>query len=329
MRMRRIVAPSVAEALAAVRAEMGRDAFIFATRRLRAPGWRRFFRRFDRIEVSAAVEESRAPAPARPEPPPPAGRPLALPPRRAPDPAASDPAALRRALFGPDGLPAPIGAPEPVRVRPGERRLVALVGPTGAGKTTTAAKLAAHLHLEAGWRVALLSADTFRVGGVEQLEAYARLLGLPFEVTPTPGALERALARRTETDVVLLDTSGRGHRDRRRMGDLEAFLGAARAAVGEALEVHLVLGAPTRRAEVDAILAAYRPVAGRLLLTKLDECEAMPEALQAAAATGMPLSYCCAGQSVPQDLVLAWPDRLAAGLAAHRDGQVPAAAGGG
>lgn|GEM_PF-328575 len=406
MKIKRFLADDLPSAVAAVRRELGREAVILTTRRVARPGWRRIFRRFDRIEVAAAIEEAAlavhvsrtlqgmrahpggaagdgvtaapAPEPAlRPRPLPahrppvpeaatadgafPTLRPLPSPPAvpaaaavgagteaaegdAAPGRAGVDireagaPDALRRALFADDLAPGNLPAPQAIRIQPGTRRLVAFVGPTGAGKTTTLAKIAAHLHLQQGWRVGLITADTFRVGAVEQLQAYARLLSLPLEVTPTPGALERALERMRSADVVLIDTSGRGHRDLRRMGELFSFLNVARevgtgggAARPEAeglhdaraqpahgpggLEVHLVLAAPTRRDEVVAIVDAYRTQIDRCLLTKLDECEAPPEALPVVSAAGLTLSYCSAGQRVPEDLALAWPDRLATGIA--------------
>lgn len=345
MKIKRFQADDLAGAVAAVRRELGREAVILTTRRLPRAGWRRFFRRFDRIELAAAIEEaalaqhmagvSAGPRPAAapaavvappPSPPAPVRAPAAAP--RAVDLREEDGAAsLRSALFAADLAPDGLGSPQAIRVQPGTRRLVAFVGPTGAGKTTTIAKLAAHLHLQQGWRVGLVTADTFRVGAVEQLQAYARLLGLPLEVTPTPAALERALERLRAADVVLIDTSGRGHRDQRRMGELFSFLrvarevadgGAGPAELGPApggIEVHLVLSASTRREEVTAIVEAYRTQIDRCLLTKLDECEVVPEALAVVGACGLTLSYCCAGQRVPEDLALAWPDRLAAGLA--------------
>lgn len=425
VKIKRFLADDLPSAVAAVRRELGREAVILTTGPLAAPGWRRLFRRFDRVEVSAAVEESAftahlsrslqavwpragGAAESTPGAPPVVGVPVLASPRTVsgagggPPPGAMEswrppqvpegtpphlPAAPATAATGAPGPPpggaldvresegpdpvrvalvasgvAPTGtrAPQAISVRPGMRRLVALVGPTGAGKTTTLAKIAAHLHLQQGWRVGLITADTFRVGAVEQLAAYARLLGLPLEVTPTPAALERALLRMRTADVVLIDTSGRGHRDLRRMDDLMAFLRVARqvagggaaeprqgradpgppaapplgpgGAEGEAaqsaggvegqhlpggLEVHLVLAAPTRRQEVAAMVEAYRPVADRCLLTKLDECEAPPEALAVLGEVGLALSYCCAGQRVPEDLALAWPDRLVAGLVAR------------
>lgn len=363
MKIKRYLAEDVPQAVAAIRRELGRDAVILSTRRQSRPGWRRLFRRFDLMEVTAAVEDSARPqpiareahptaapvAPAAPTVaaasapversvpetpmPPPQSQPAAPPPPTTPAldvreaPLQVD---LRQALFHRALAPAEAGAPEPIRVRPGTRRLVALVGPTGAGKTTTIAKLAAHMHLQQGWRVALITADTFRVGAVEQLAAYARLLGLQLEVTPTPGALQRALLRTEQADVVLIDTSGRGHKDTRRMLELKSFLKVAaevaaqpaptRANSAEAalapggLEVHLVVAAAMRRDEVQAVVAAYRSVVDRLLITKLDECESPPEVVAVAAESNLPLSYCTAGQRVPEDLGLAWPDRIAASL---------------
>lgn len=299
MRIQRFLAPDLQQALAAVRRQLGIDAVIVETRVVRQKGWRRYLRRFDMVEIRAAVDQ------------PPPRRPAALDVTER-----ADPALVRRAVLGGEAVGLGGTAPIPVRVQAGERRLVALVGPTGAGKTTSTAKLAAHLHLEQGWRVGLITADTFRVGGVDQLGTYARILGLPMEVAPTPGALARALERMQDVDVVLVDTSGRGHRDDRRMQELSALLGVLREAADRpgpvrlGLEVHLVLAATTRAAEVDAVLQRYRGLADRLLITKLDECEAAPEAPAAAAHRGLPLSYASAGQRVPEDLFVAWPDQL-------------------
>ncbi len=310
MKIRRFVAPDLPQAVAAVRQAMGRDAVIISTRTLRGPGWRRWLRRYDQVEIQAAIEGLPAVT----------ARPTATEARawRLDVRERTDTARLREAFLGPEAREAGPRMPAPVRVLTGQRRLVALVGPTGGGKTTTTAKLAAHLHLQQGWRVGLISADTFRVGGVEQLEAYARILGLPLEVAPTPAALGRALERLGETDVVLVDTSGRGHRDDRRMGELEAFLAVAREVAGASggLEAHLVLAAPTRAQEVEAVLGRYRDLVGAVLLTKLDECEVPPAAATAAGAAGLPLSYGSAGQRVPEDLFLAWPDQVLRALPA-------------
>ena len=234
---------------------------------------------------------------------------------REPEPAVA--AGWRQAELAGRLGPASAGPPQAIQVQAGCRTLAALVGPTGAGKTTTLAKLAARLHLQQGWRVGLVTADTFRVGAIEQLQTYGRLLGLGVEVAPTPAALARALERLRDADVLLIDTPGRAHRDARRLAELRSLLQVLReaaAADGARCEVHLVLAAPTRGEEAAAVLEAYGPLADRLLLTKLDECEGPPAVLSTSAAQGLCLSYCSFGQRVPEDLAVAWPDRLAAGL---------------
>lgn len=320
MKIKRFVADDISSAVVAVRRELGGNAVILTTQSRPRPGWRKLFRRYDRMEVTAAVDggarqvvpsaapEARLPV-AAPVPPTPARLDVS-------DPHGPD--GLRAALYGEVG--AGVSTPRSIRPQAGTRLVVMLLGPTGAGKTTTAAKLAAHLHLQQGWRVGLCTADNFRLGAVEQLAAYAHMLSLPLEVAPTPGALDRALERLHACDVILVDTAGRGHRDAKRMRELAGYAPAAAAvpASGTQVEWHLVMAAGTRRAEAEAVVLAYRQALDRpgvrldsLLLTKLDECEATPDPIGLVAATGLCLSYFTAGQRVPEDLGLAWPDRMA------------------
>jgi flagellar biosynthesis GTPase FlhF len=314
VRIKHFLGRSAAEAAEAARREIGPDAVVLQSRRVPAQGWRRLLRRYDRVQLTVAWDEAGRPAPDRPptEPAPAAAAPpptqrvlLAESPQRE---------AERQRLRALQAGGPRLGPPQPISPRRGERRLVVLVGPTGAGKTTTIAKLAAILHLAQGWRVALVSADTFRVGAVDQLTAYARLLGLGLEVAATPRALQRVVERHADADVVLVDTSGRSHRDAQRMDELAAFLQAAAGA-----EIHLVLPATLRDREAAAVAAAYRRLgASRLLLTKLDECEQPEGVLELAASLDLPLSYWTSGQRVPEDIAVAWPDELLAWLQAAR-----------
>jgi flagellar biosynthesis protein FlhF len=353
MEIKQFTAPTVAAAAAEARRTMGPDAVVLQSRRIAGPGWRRYLRRFDRVQLTMALDTPSSARPARPARPatetasgPASGRgpatvpapaagpvrgPAAAPASAAPESQATEPAPAERprlVLTEPaeqaavrerlrrtqaSGRADPLGPPQPVAPRAGTRRVVVLVGPTGAGKTTTAAKLAALLQLQQGWRVALVTADTFRVGAVEQLGAYARVLGIPLEVAATPRALERVLPRCAEPDVVIVDTAGRSHRDRGRMEDLAGMLAATRSAEPDGTEVHLVLPATIGGAEADSILAAYRDLgASRLLPTKLDECEDPGRFLGIASRAEMPLSYWTAGQRVPEDIAVAWPDELVA-----------------
>ena len=118
----------------------------------------------------------------------------------------------------------------------GQCRVVALVGPTGVGKTTTIAKLAANYRLREKRRVGLITVDTYRVAAVEQLRTYADIIDLPMEVVATPREMREAVARMGHLDLVLMDTAGRSPRDEVKIQELKSMLSEA-----EPDEVHLVL----------------------------------------------------------------------------------------
>ncbi|MCB1707021.1 MAG: 50S ribosome-binding GTPase, partial [Halioglobus sp.] len=122
-----------------------------------------------------------------------------------------------------------------IRLAEGKTRRVALVGPTGVGKTTTIAKLAANFRLRERRRVGLVTVDTYRVAAVEQLRTYADIIDLPMEVVSTPREMREAIARLSDLDLVLVDTAGRSPRDQIKIQELKSLLNEARAD-----EVHLV-----------------------------------------------------------------------------------------
>ena len=193
------------------------------------------------------------------------------------------------------------------------RTVAAFVGPTGVGKTTTLAKLAARLTLRQGRRVGLVTADTFRIGAVEQLATYARILEAPLEVVSAPGELPAALGRLHGCDVVLVDTAGRAPRDDEHLSELAALL-SHHAPDGTAVEAHLVLSATAspRSLAVAARRYGRLGVAG-VTLTKLDEADGCGAAvgLLRDASPG-PVRLLCTGQDVPDDLAAAAPAGLAA-----------------
>lgn len=184
-------------------------------------------------------------------------------------------------------------------------RTLALVGPTGVGKTTTLAKLAARAK-DRGERVAILTLDTYRMAAVEQLRAYADLLAVPFEVCFTATDLRRALQQHADKDRVYVDTTGRSPRDREALPLLEGNLRAGQCAS------LLCLAAGTRAADARLVLDAYEPLGlDAVCLTKWDETTAPGEALGAVVERGLPLSHVCVGQEVPQDILAAEPQALA------------------
>lgn len=188
----------------------------------------------------------------------------------------------------------------------GQRRIVALVGPTGVGKTTTLAKLGALFRITERAEVAFITLDTYRIGAVDQLRRYADIIQVPLEVVSPGNELPEALERVRDSDLVLVDTAGRSQKDADRIAELREML----AGVGD-LEVHLCLALS---ASPEAILAAadsFRAIGySRILVTKLDEGYRHGVLLDLFASARTPVSYITDGQEVPDDIRPATLDRL-------------------
>jgi flagellar biosynthesis protein FlhF len=195
----------------------------------------------------------------------------------------------------------------PILVTPGRCRLAALVGPTGVGKTTTIAKLAANFRLKEKRRVGLITVDTYRIAAVEQLRTYADIIDLPMHVVSTPREMRETVRRMSHLDLILLDTAGRSPKDEVRIQELKAFLGEAGAD-----EVHLVLSSVTGAATLEKTAERFAAVgATSLILTKLDEANGLGNLLPLVRSSGLPLSYLTDGQNVPDDIQTADAHRLA------------------
>jgi flagellar biosynthesis protein FlhF len=204
-------------------------------------------------------------------------------------------------------LEAEIPVAGPIRVVPGRRRLAALVGPTGVGKTTTIAKLAAHYRLREKRQVGLITVDTYRVAAVEQLRTYADIIDLPMQVVSTPREMHEAVARMAGLDLILMDTAGRSPKDEVRIQELRAFLSEAGAD-----EVHLVLSSVSAARMLQQTAERFAAVGTTaLVLTKLDEAGGLGSVLPLLRSSRLPLSYLTNGQNVPDDIEVAGPRRLA------------------
>ena len=180
-------------------------------------------------------------------------------------------------------------------------RTVALVGPTGVGKTTTIAKLAANFRLRENKRVGLITVDTYRIAAVEQLRTYAEIIDLPMEVVSTPREACEAVSRLRNLDLVLMDTAGRSPRDEIRIQELRSML--AEAAPDE---VHLVLSAAAGAKSLAATAERFATVGTTaLVVTKLDEAAGLGNLLPLARQCRLPLSYLTDGQNVPDDIRVA------------------------
>ena len=195
----------------------------------------------------------------------------------------------------------------PLTAARGRQRVVAVVGPTGVGKTTTLAKLAANLRLREGLKVGLITVDTYRIAAVEQLKTYAELIDLPMQVVTSPEEMRRAVSEFHGLDVVLIDTAGRSPRDEPRIRELKACLDAAQAD-----EVYLVLSLASGLPALETVATNFRPVGvTSLILTKLDESAAAGLLLQIARQFRLPVSYLTTGQNVPDDIEPAQRTRMA------------------
>ena len=195
----------------------------------------------------------------------------------------------------------------PIKPTPGRRRVVALVGPTGVGKTTTIAKLAANFRLRDGIKIGLVTVDTFRVAAVEQLRTYAEIIDLPMKVVTSPLEMRRTLDELVGLDLILIDTGGRSPRDELKIQELKTLLAEAQVD-----EVHLVLsltaGVSSLRAACEKFATANTTA---LILTKLDEAAGMGSLLTAARKLPLPVSYLTTGQDVPDDIECANASRMA------------------
>lgn len=204
---------------------------------------------------------------------------------------------------------------EPIQLPPGGGpRLVALVGPTGVGKTTTIAKLAAHFKLRERKRVGLITIDTYRIAAVDQLRAYAEILSVPLQVVMTPEEMATAVELMRDLDVVLIDTSGRSQNDAGRLSELKVFLDAARGVAGEAagLETHLVLSCTSHPGQLLQVAEKFAVLGvDRVVFTKLDEAVGLGVILNVSHRLNLQLSYLTTGQDVPEDMEIGHRRRVA------------------
>ncbi|MBE3572670.1 MAG: flagellar biosynthesis protein FlhF [Moorella humiferrea] len=366
MKIKRYLARDMQEAYLAIRRDLGPDAVIVATRRVRQPGWRGFFQP-PRLEVTAAVEEGEGRTPSRPPGP------------AAPGQGAGNGSDTggRAAGYGDAGgrgglealqreladikaalhrlvRPAHSQLPEhlqdlrqrlleqelgeevvtallkgleeagrevvgevvlsrlnehlaPLMAPFSEKRVQAFVGPTGVGKTTTLAKIAARYSLYQNKKVGLITLDTYRIGAVDQLKTYGEIMGLPLEVAMTPRELRAALENLQGCDVVLIDTAGRAPENKAMLAETRGFLEVVPDA-----EVFLVLSCATRLKDQLQAVDNFRSLKyGRLIFTKLDETNCPGAVMAVAAAAGVPVAYLATGQDVPDDLEKAEPHLLA------------------
>lgn len=186
------------------------------------------------------------------------------------------------------------------------QKIVTLIGPTGVGKTTTIAKLAANFALVSGRNVGLITVDTYRIAAVEQLRTYAEIIGVPLEVAYNPRELRNAVTRLHDRDLILIDTAGRSQNNYLQMAELKTYL------EGIDVEIHLVVSATTKVEDVNEIIRIFGQLSvDRVIITKLDETNSHGVILHSCVRAGVPLAFVTNGQGVPEDIEVACAEKLA------------------
>ncbi len=210
----------------------------------------------------------------------------------------------------------------PVRLEaelvPPQKKIMMLVGPTGVGKTTTLAKLAARYAymMEKKYKVGIITLDTYRIGAVEQLMQYAKMMRIGIEAVVDPPEFITALQTLQHMDIILIDTVGSSQYDKEKIEKLQQFL-STHTDVG--IDVNLVLGAPTKLDDLRTIYRNFSPLGiDTLIFTKLDETRGFGNLFSLVYETEKPVSYLSVGQEVPDDLLRADSDYLVRSLMTGR-----------
>ena len=187
------------------------------------------------------------------------------------------------------------------------QRRISLIGPTGVGKTTTLAKIAAHYLSHYGGRIGLITIDTYRIAAVEQIKVYGEIMRLPLEVVINPRELELALEKFHDFDLVLIDTAGRSPRNGLDIQELASFLRPALR-----IENNLLLSATTREREIEETIRRFSilPISN-FIFSKIDECDQLGVLLNIHYKNDTPISFLTNGQRVPEDLLVPSPTDIA------------------
>ena len=187
-----------------------------------------------------------------------------------------------------------------------KQKVIVFVGPTGVGKTTTIAKLAARATLNEGKKVGLISADTYRIAAVEQLRTYSDILNIPLKVIYQPDEVIDAISQLNHLDLILVDTAGRSHRDNQQINELKRLLDKI-----QQKEIYLLLSCTTRQQDIRDILEKYRFLDDyKIIITKVDEASAFGTLINVPILTEKSISFMTTGQSVPDDIEVVTVDKI-------------------
>ncbi|HHZ91831.1 TPA: ATP-binding cassette domain-containing protein [Candidatus Poribacteria bacterium] len=196
-----------------------------------------------------------------------------------------------------------------------EQQVIALVGPTGVGKTTTVAKLAAVFSVLNYKTVGLISIDAYRIAAYDQLKTYAEIIGLPVELALSPQGARDAIDKFADQDIIIVDSVGRSPNHQIHMAELHGYMQVIRPT-----EVHLTVSASVKFEDLVRIVDRYKTLdVSRIIFTKLDETVALDTVVNGAYYTKYPISYLGVGQTVPDDLEVADIEKMSNFLLAKQD----------
>lgn len=199
-----------------------------------------------------------------------------------------------------------LGNPSIIENNNRKQNTIFFVGPTGVGKTTTIAKLAAKQTIMHNKSVALITSDTYRIAAVEQLRTYSEILGIPLTVIYEPKDLQDAIEKYADKDYIFIDTAGRNHKNMDLLSELNGLFSTVESPV-----VYLLLSLTTSFKDIEAIIKSYEFIDEyNLIFTKVDEASSLGNILNARFLSSMPLSYVTTGQSVPDDIELIDIDKI-------------------
>jgi flagellar biosynthesis protein FlhF len=197
---------------------------------------------------------------------------------------------------------------ESIYAEQGQNRILAFIGPTGVGKTTTLVKMAAQYTLFDGKNCAIITIDTYRIGAVEQLKIYAEIMGVPLEIAMTPPDFQEAVHRHRNKDFIFVDTAGRPSRSGEKMAELRAYFDS----LDEPVDIVLVLSSNTKHRDLISSVQHFNQVKySRLIFTKVDETDTLGCILNIIGYTGLPVTQITDGQNVPDDIQRLYPKKLA------------------
>ncbi|MGB2992487.1 MAG: flagellar biosynthesis protein FlhF [Paenisporosarcina sp.] len=193
--------------------------------------------------------------------------------------------------------------------RPSRKKvdIICFIGPTGVGKTTTIAKIAADYLLSEEKKVGLITSDTYRIAAVEQLKTYAGILNIPIRVVESSADLTVAMDDLSECDIILMDTAGRNYQQKQYIDDLQQMLPEKKK-----IQINLVLSLTSKYEDMKKIIDNFQTIAmDQLILTKKDETSSSGAILNLIYHYSIPIRYIANGQNVPDDILTVTPEMIA------------------